>query len=98
MLMKKGNFIQFEDKCIVLLNRQTVNMVLTKKIKTDCLHVSGIQDADTGLIFKNYDCKLLLIDAANSKNTIDILEKQAGIKHMNYWEPGRNKSFTLVSN
>ncbi|HVW16543.1 MAG TPA: ComEC/Rec2 family competence protein [Mucilaginibacter sp.] len=97
-LHKKAGLAQFGDKRILLLNTSIPDLAPGQKIATDCLYVSGTREPDTALIGKNYQCKLFIIDVNNSPQAVHLLEQQASSKHIEYWEPGRNKSVLPVSN
>ncbi|MBS1502958.1 MAG: hypothetical protein JST32_12905 [Bacteroidetes bacterium] len=97
-LLKKAGLVRFGDKKILLLNTSIPDLAPGQKIVTDCLYISGARDPDTTVIGKNYQCKLFVIDVNNSPQAAHLLEQQAGSKHIEYWEPGRNKSVLPVSN
>ncbi|HTD98298.1 MAG TPA: ComEC/Rec2 family competence protein [Mucilaginibacter sp.] len=97
-LAKKGNFIQFENKKILLFNKQLQQINLPEKIKSDYVYVSDNPKIDMSFINRNYGYDLLIIDNTNSNALINRLEEKAKETHINYRMLRRNKSVTVISN
>ncbi|MEZ2338845.1 ComEC/Rec2 family competence protein [Mucilaginibacter sp. RCC_168] len=97
-LKKQGGFIQFNNKKIMVFNRQTPSLQLPEKLKTDYLYITGNPYIDLNIINKNYDYQTLVIDGSNSGKLIDQLEQQARAMHINYSVLKRNISLIAVSN
>ncbi|HEY9003217.1 MAG TPA: ComEC/Rec2 family competence protein [Mucilaginibacter sp.] len=97
--LKENNYLQFQDKRLLLFNKQLSAMQLPQKLKTDYLYVAG-SSASAGLAFinKNYDYKSLIIDNTNSSYLINKLQEEAKTQHVNYNTLLRNKSMVVSSN
>jgi competence protein ComEC len=97
-LLKRGNLIQFQDKKLLIFDKQLQGITMPGKLELDYLLVSGNPQTDIDFINRNYSYGLLVIDNNNSKSLIASLKDQAIAGHINYRMMERNKSFTLVSN
>jgi competence protein ComEC len=97
-LKKQGGFIQFNNKKIMVFDKQILSLQLPQKLKTDYLYITGNPYADLNTINKNYDYQTLVIDGSNSTKLIELLEQQAKEKHINYSVLKRNISLIAVSN
>ena len=98
--LKENNYLQFQDKRLLLFNQHLSEILLPQKFKTDYLYVSGSKTADLDLNFinKNYDYSSLIIDNSNSNYLINKLKKQAETQHIDYHTLLRNKSIIVLSN
>jgi competence protein ComEC len=97
-LVKKGNLIQFEDKKILLYNKQINTISLNKKLNIDYLYVTGSPYTDIKSINKNFAYKMLVIDGSNSNRLVNNLQQQAKLANVNYKVLKRNNSVVIVSN
>ncbi|HTK18668.1 MAG TPA: ComEC/Rec2 family competence protein, partial [Mucilaginibacter sp.] len=98
--LKENNYMQFQDKRLLLFDKRLCTIQLPQKFKTDYLYVFGSKTADADLDFlnKNYDFSTLIIDNTNSNYLINKLQKQAQAQHINYHTLLRNKSLVVSSN
>jgi len=96
--LKQDNLIQFMGKRILLFDKSLTDASLNNKVKTDYIYLSNNPYAAINSINKNYDYRLVVIDAGNSDHFISSMEKQATVTKMNYVALKRNKSLLLVSN
>lgn len=97
-ILKQDNLIQFMGKRIVLFNKELTDASLNNKVKTDYIYLTNNPYTAINSINKNYDYRLLVIDAGNSDHFISCMEQQANATKMNYVALKRNKSLLLVSN
>lgn len=97
---KENNYMQFQDKRLLIFNKRLSTIRLPQKFKTDYLYVasSDSSDADLALINRNYDYNSLIIDNSNSNYLINKMQKQAEAQHINYHTLLRNKSIVIPSN
>jgi len=98
--LKENNYLQFQDKRLLLFDERLVAIQTLQKFKTDYLYVSGSKtsDADLNFLNNNYDYRALIIDNSNSNYLINKLQKQAETQHINYHILLRNKSIVVPSN
>ena len=98
--LKENNYMQFEDKQILVFDKKLADVGLSQKLKIDYLYISGsgTSDADLNFINKNYDYHSLIIDNTNSNSLIDKLQKQAQAQHVNFHTLHRNNSMVVSSN
>ncbi len=97
-LVKHSNLIQFQNKKLLIFDKQLQGITIPEKLKLDYLLISGNPQTDIDFINRNYTYGLLIIDNNNSKSLIASLKDRAINDHINYRVMERNKSFTLVSN
>ena len=97
-LLKKSNLVQFDNKKILLFDKQLQNVGLPGKLNLDYLYISGNPGVNLGLINKFYSYNLLIVDNTNSNSTINSIENQAGILGLNFKLLRRNKAVVIVSN
>jgi competence protein ComEC len=96
--LKENHYLQFQNKRVLIFNKELSNTELAQKLKTDYLYVSGSPDINLDLINKNYDYNSLIIDNTNSNHLINELQEQASAQHTNYHTLPRNKSMVVSSN
>lgn len=94
-LKKNNNFIQFQDKRILIYSPEVENVHLPEKLKVDYLYLTNNPHISISAINKNFDYRLLIIDGSNSNKTIDTLTKQAQTQNINYWVLKRNRSLII---
>ena len=97
-LLKHDNLIQFMGTRILLFNKGLTDAGLNNKLKTDYIYLTNNPYAAINSINKNYDYRLVVIDATNSDHFIASMEQQAVTTKIKYVALKRNKSLLLVSN
>ena len=85
-------------KRILLFDKSLTDASLNNKVKTDYIYLTNNPYTAINSINKNYDYRLVVIDAGNSDHFISSMIKQATATKMNYVALKRNKSLLLVSN
>lgn len=98
LLKKTDNLIQFQNKKILILNKNTYSRQLPNKINVDYLYITGNPHVAISDINKNYNFTTLIIDATNTDRRVNDLEKQAQTHRINYRVIKRNNSFSIKSN
>jgi len=96
--LKENHYLQFQNKRVLIFNKELSNTELSQKLRTNYLYVSGSPDINLDFINKNYDYNSLIIDNTNSNHLINELQEQAQIQHVNYHTLPRNKSMVVSSN
>ena len=97
-LIKTNNIIQFQNKKVLLFNKDLQGKQLPEKLNIDYLYVTGNPHTSLNEINKNYAYASLVIDGSNSNALVDSLEHQAKNQHINYRVIKRNNSFIVSSN
>jgi len=95
---KQLNYIQFENKTVVLFNPSVQNTVLPHKIAADYLFYTRNPHNNLSFIRKNYSFKHLIADAGNSAKRLQQLKHEADSLHINIIWLRRNKSHLVASN
>jgi competence protein ComEC len=96
-LIKTDNLILFQNKKILIFNKDLQNRQLPYKLKVDYLYITGNPHTDINMINKNFDYATLVIDASNADRLINDLAKQAQCRHINYQIIKRNNSVIAAS-
>ncbi len=96
--IKKHNFIQFVNKRIYIYNGQLQNNLLSGKLKTDYIYLTGNPEEEITSINNNLDYKMMIIDGSNSDKLINQIENQPKSNLINYKILKRNNSLISVSN
>ncbi|RZA03276.1 MAG: ComEC family competence protein [Sphingobacteriaceae bacterium] len=97
-LKKAGNLMQFNNKRILIYDKNTVNNRLSQKLQVNYLFITDNPKADLNSINKNYTYKLLVIDGSNTPQLIAKLEQQAKEANIPYQSLKRNKALQILSN
>lgn len=97
-LKKAGNLIFFQNKKILLFNKELQNSKLSQKLKVDYLYICDNPKATLTDINKNFTYTTLIIDGSNTDRFITALQNQAKIMRINYKIIKRNNSFIVSSN
>ena len=97
-LVKNNNLIQFQNKKVLLFNKDLQGKQLPAKLNVDYLYVTGNPHTSLNEINKNYAYTSLVIDGSNSNALVNSLEQQAKNQHINYQVIKRNNSFVVSSN
>ncbi len=97
-LVKNNNLIRFQNKTVLLFNKEMQNRQFPKKINVDYLYITGNPHTTINEINKNYNYALLVIDGSNTDHFVNDLQKQAQIIGINYQILKRNNSFSALSN
>jgi len=97
-LVKNNNLIRFQNKTVLLFNREIQDGQLPQKLDVDYLYITGNPRTTINEINKNYSYALLVIDGSNADHFINDLQKQAQIMGINYQIIKRNNSFSIISN
>lgn len=95
---KAGNYIQFLDKSVLLIDSNFNYAPLHNRIKADYLFVTGSSYPDLNLLAKSYVYTTVIADANNSNQSIERLRLQTLKQHKYFVCLKRNKSFVVVSN
>jgi len=96
--LKENHYIQFQNKQVLIFNKDLSGTKLSQKLNTDYLYISGGPDINLDFVSKNYSYRLLVIDNTNSNYLINKLQNQAQTQHINYHTLLRNKSMVVSSN
>ncbi len=97
-LRKQGNFIQFRNQSITIVDKDYTDTLSPPKQKTDYLYITGSPKIPLAIINKNHEYHTIIIDATNTPKTIQLIVDQARDLHANYVVLKRNKSLVAVSN
>jgi competence protein ComEC len=97
-LIKNNNLIQFQNKKILLFDKQLQNKNLSHKLKVDYLYITGNPHTSVAQLDKNYQYASLVIDGSNMDKYIVDWEKQAKTLRINYKIIKRNNSLVVLSN
>jgi competence protein ComEC len=97
-LVKNNNLIQFQNKKVLLFDKQLQNKNLSHKLKVDYLYLTGNPHTSVAELDKNYEYASLVIDGSNKDRLVTDWEKQAKILHINYKIIKRNNSLVVLSN
>jgi competence protein ComEC len=95
--VKKLNLIQFNQKRVVVFDKQLQNKILPQKLKIDYLYVTGNPKTVLSTINKSFDYKCLIIDASNTDRLVKSLQNKAQALHINYQVLKRNNSAIIAS-
>ncbi|XHR96456.1 ComEC/Rec2 family competence protein [Mucilaginibacter sp. UC70_90] len=97
-LRKQGNFIQFRNQSVALINNGYEDTIPAVKLKTDYLYITGNPKISLAIINKNHEYHSIIIDATNAPKTVQFIVDQTRTLHTNYVVLKRNKSFVATSN
>jgi competence protein ComEC len=97
-LRKGNNLIQFQNKRVLIFNKDLQSKTLLHPLKIDYLYVTGNPHTDINSINKNYVYNTLVIDGSNTNKLVNDLEQQALHQHINYHILKRNNTFIAASN
>lgn len=97
-LRKQGNFIQFRNQSVALINKGYEDTIPAVKLKTDYLYITGNPKISLAIINKNYEYHSIIIDATNAPKTVQFIVDQTRTLPTNYVVLKRNKSFVATSN
>lgn len=97
-LRKQGNFIQFRNQSVALINKGYEDTIPAVKLKADYLYITGNPKISLAIINKNHEYHSIIIDATNTSKTVQFIVDQTRTLHTNYVVLKRNKSFVATSN
>lgn len=97
-LVKNSNLIQFQNKKVLLFDKQLQNKNLSHKLKVDYLYLTGNPHITVTELNRNYEYASLVIDGNNSDRSVMDWENQAKTRHINYKIIKRNNSLIVSSN
>jgi competence protein ComEC len=97
-LRKQGDFIQFRDQSVAIINKSFIDTLSNIKLKTDYLYITESPKIPLAIINKNHEYHTIIIDATNTPKTVQLIVDQARALHTNYVVLKRNKSFVAASN
>jgi len=97
-LRKQGDFMQFRNQSVAIVNREYTDTTSSEKLKTDYLYITGSPKIPLAIINKNHEYHTIIIDATNTPKTVQLIVDQARALHANYVVLKRNKSFVATSN
>ncbi|SDF03667.1 competence protein ComEC [Mucilaginibacter pineti] len=97
-LHKRGNFIGFYNKRILLFDKSLEQSQLPQKLNVDFAYITGSPHTDIAFIQQNYNFNMLVMDESNSNALIAKLKAEADTLHINYKILKRNISLVTVSN
>ncbi|WPV00935.1 ComEC/Rec2 family competence protein [Mucilaginibacter sp. cycad4] len=97
-LKKQGDFIQFRDQSVAIINKSFIDTLSNIKLKTDYLYITENPKISLAIINKNHEYHTIIIDATNAPKTVQLIVDQARAQHVNYVALKRNKSFITASN
>ncbi len=95
---KAGNLMQFNNKTILIYDKNLAKAKPAQKLSFDHLFIVGNPNTDLTAINKNYHCKLIVINADNRPKLVESLELQGQENKMNYKSLKRNKALQILSN
>ncbi|MDT3404967.1 ComEC/Rec2 family competence protein [Mucilaginibacter terrae] len=95
---KHLNYIQFENKTVILFNPSIQNTVLPHKIGVDYLFYTRNPHSNLTFIRNNYNFKHFIVDAGVSAKRTQLLKHEADSLHINIIGLRRNKSYIVASN
>lgn len=95
---KRINYIQFLNKRILLFDKHINNITTPEKLDADYIYLSGNPYPVLQSLDKNFNCRMLVIDAGNSNQFVNEAQKQAILQHVSFTILKRNNSLVAVSN
>jgi len=98
IFVKRSNLIRFQDKTLLIFDRQMQNKSLQQRLKVDYIYITDNPRTALNNINKNFNYQTLIIGANNADRLVSSLQQQAILSHVNYRVLKRNNSFSIVSN
>jgi competence protein ComEC len=96
-LLKKGNFVRFLNKNLLVLDKDLQYKTFKPEVKTDYLFVTGNPKVSMTDIANNYQYQTLIVDADNSNPRITTLQTGQKKNDKKMYVLKRNKSLVVES-
>ncbi|HEY9197172.1 MAG TPA: hypothetical protein VIM77_12935, partial [Mucilaginibacter sp.] len=97
-IKKQGALVQFLNKRIVIFDKHLQNQLLTQKLKTDYIYITGNPHTSPQRMMENFNLQTVVVDGSNSDQTIARIAGGLNGRDINFVSLKRNISFITISN